>query len=156
VRALAAGLLSLALLAALTSCGGANRHPTQQEMEAVLVCPICHEPLDESNSAVAEQMKAQIKVDIARGMTRDEIQKDFVATYGPAVLGVPGTHGFDLLAWLLPFVGIALGALALAGGAWYWSRSREGDTDSPGDTPGPPLDPALERRLDEELARFDA
>jgi hypothetical protein len=65
------------------------------------------------------------------------------------VLGVPRTHGFDLIAWVLPFAGIALGAVAIGVGAWYWSRGR----------PDPSnrllLDEATERRIDEELARFD-
>ena len=66
---------------------------------------------------------------------------------------MPRKHGFDLLAWLLPLAGIAAGALALAGGAWAWSRNR-----GPGElvtADGPPLDPALSRRVDEELARYD-
>ena len=55
---------------------------------------------------------------------------------------------------MLPFAGIALGAVLLGVGAWVWSRNRGGDNLSlAGD--GPPLDPELERRVDEELARFD-
>jgi hypothetical protein len=34
-------------------------------------------------------------------------------------------------------------------GAWHWSRTREREPE------GPRLDPALERRLDDELARWD-
>jgi hypothetical protein len=64
-------------------------------------------------------------------------------------------HGFDLLAWILPFAGIGVGAAALGGGAWYWSRGRPGAGPSPDDA-APPFDPELDRRVDEELARFDA
>jgi hypothetical protein len=70
------------------------------------------------------------------------------------VLGVPRKHGFDLLAWVLPLGGIAVGAVALAGGAWAWSRNRPAGGVTTAD--GPALDPALERRIDEELARFEA
>jgi hypothetical protein len=73
---------------------------------------------------------------------------------GPGVLGVPRTHGFDLLAWALPLGGIGVGAVALGGGAWYWSRNRPSNKLQLG-TEGPPLDPELDRRVDEELARFD-
>ena len=146
-----AALAALALMLAAPAAAS-ERHPTQDEMEAMLVCPSCHVPLDESNSPVAQQMKAYIAKRIAQGATRSQIVDELVGppnNLGPGVLGVPRTHGFDLVAWVLPFAGIALGALAIAGGAWTWSRRR-----------GPPeapraLDPALERRIDEELARFD-
>jgi cytochrome c-type biogenesis protein CcmH/NrfF len=67
------------------------------------------------------------------------------------VLSTPQTHGFDLLAWVLPIGGILLGALAIAGGAAYWSRNRAGTTAPQAVM----LDPEDERRVDEELARFD-
>ena len=46
--------------------------------------------------------------------------------------------------------------VALAAGAWCWSRNRAADGwRSRRRRRGPPLDPELERRVDEELARFD-
>lgn len=149
VTVLAAALALICASPALAS----EQHPTQDELEAMLVCPSCHVPLDESNSAVAQQMKAFIAERIAQGATRSEIVDELVGppnNFGPSVLGVPRTHGFDLIAWILPFAGIGIGALALGAGAWYWSRRR---------VPEPPpraLDPAVERRIDEELAHFDA
>jgi cytochrome c-type biogenesis protein CcmH/NrfF len=154
VRLLVLGALALALAGpALAS----EQHPTQGELEAELVCPQCKEPLDESNSPIAQQMKSYIRKHIAMGWTKSQIVDSLVGppnNLGPSVLGVPRKHGFDLLAWVLPLGGIAAGALALAGGAWAWSRNRPGST--PATAQGPALDPALERRIDEELARFDA
>jgi cytochrome c-type biogenesis protein CcmH/NrfF len=152
VRALAAVLVAGLALAAPALAS--DQHPTQSEMEADLVCPQCHTPLDESDSPIAQQMKVQIRKWIAAGWTKSQIEDAFVAQLGPAVLGVPRTHGFDLLAWVLPFAGIALGAAALGVGAWVWSRNR-GDDDALLAADGPALDPELERRVDEELARFD-
>ena len=132
-----------------------ERHPSQGELEAELVCPTCHTPLDESNSPIAQQMKAYVRRHIALGWTKSRIENALVAQLGPEVLGVPKTHGFDLLAWALPLGGIGLGAVALGGAAWAWSRNRPGETLSPGMS-GAGLAPELERRVDEELARFDA
>jgi cytochrome c-type biogenesis protein CcmH/NrfF len=153
MRRLAAGLAVLALAAAAPAMAS-NQHPTQAEMESDLVCPACHEPLDESTSPIAQQMKVFIRRKIAAGWTKSQIENALVAQLGPTVLGVPGDHGFDLLAWLLPFTGIGLGAVGIGAAAWYWSRNR-----SSGGGAGPPgldvLDPVLERRIDDELARFD-
>jgi cytochrome c-type biogenesis protein CcmH len=148
-------LLLVALVLSLAAAGPAaasERHPTQGELEAELVCPTCHTPLDESNSPVAQQMKAFIRKHIALGWTKSRIENALVAQLGPEVLGVPQTHGFDLLAWVLPLGGIGLGALALGAGAWAWSRNRPSDKSSLGSG----LTPDQERRVDEELARFDA
>jgi cytochrome c-type biogenesis protein CcmH len=149
-------LLAVLALALAGPAFGSEQHPSQSELESELVCPQCHEPLDESNSPIAQQMKAYIRKHIAMGWTKSHIVDSLVGppnNLGPSVLGVPRKHGFDLLAWVLPLAGISVGAVALAGGAWVWSRNRAaGNIALAG---GPPLDPALERRLDEELARFD-
>jgi cytochrome c-type biogenesis protein CcmH/NrfF len=144
------------ILAALVLAGAvpaSERHPSQAELEAELVCPSCHVPLDESDSAVSQQMKTFIRVHVARGWTKSRIESALAAQLGDGIYGVPRTHGFDLLAWLLPLGGIALGALAVGGGAWHWSRARDREGDD--STQGPVLDAEGERRVDDALARFD-
>ena len=71
------------------------------------------------------------------------------------VLATPPTHGFDLLAWLLPFAAIVCGAAAVGVGARAWLRNTDDDGEEQEDS-GPPLAPSLELRVDQELARFDA
>ena len=148
-------LLAVVALAIAAPALASEQHPTQSELEAELVCPQCKEPLDESNSPIAQQMKAYIRKHIAMGWTKSRIIGSLVGppnNLGPSVLGVPRKHGFDLLAWVLPLGGIAVGAVALGAGAWAWSRSRPGP-QTPAQEAA--LDPALERRIDEELARYE-
>ena len=160
MRALSvAALVVLALALPAAAALASEEQPTQRELEAYLVCPTCHTTLDESNSPVALQMKAYIRERIAEGATKSQIIDEFVGppnNMGVIVKGVPDTSGFDLLAWLLPLAGIAVGAVARGAGAGYWSRSRGADGRIAVATTGPPLDPELDRRVDEELARFDA
>jgi cytochrome c-type biogenesis protein CcmH len=132
-----------------------NAHPSESEIETLLVCPTCHETLDESNSAVAQQMKAEIRKRIAQGWTQKEILDEMVASFGPGVLSTPATYGFDLLAWALPIGGIGVGALALGGGAWYWTQQGRRDRRPGDDDETDAMDPDLERLVDDELARFD-
>ncbi len=133
-----------------------NGRPTQAALEADLVCTTCHEPLDESSSPLAQQMKAFIRAKIAAGWSKDQIENHFVAELGPQVLAVPRSHGFDLLAWLLPLGGIVAGAGAVATGARAWSRNRDESGKVVPVTEGPALAPALELRVDQELARYDS
>jgi cytochrome c-type biogenesis protein CcmH/NrfF len=152
VKLLLIAALALAFAApALAS----EQHPTQSELEGMLVCPACHEPLDESSSPIAQQMKSYIRKHIAMGWTRSRIINTLEGppnNLGISILGVPQHHGFDLLAWWLPIGGAVLGGVALGGGAWAWSRNRSDDDPLPA---GPALDPVLERRVDEALAGFD-
>jgi cytochrome c-type biogenesis protein CcmH len=149
VRLLAAALLALALAApALAS----DAHPTLAEMEGQVMCPVCKTTLDQSNSAAAQRIKAFIVRRIRAGDTRSEIEDRLVDDFGPAILAQPPKRGFDLLAWLLPIGGLLAGAVAVGYAAWRWTKSREPE---PALAAAGPLDPQLERRLDEELRRFD-
>ena len=139
---------AVALLVAAPA-SASEQHPTAAELESELVCPVCETTLDSSDAPVARLMKARIRERIAAGNTKSEIKAYFVDQYGNGVLAVPPRKGFDLLAWLLPLAGLGVGLVVVGALAWRWSRGRDDDA---GD--GEPLDPALERRLDDELARF--
>jgi cytochrome c-type biogenesis protein CcmH len=139
-----------ALLLAASPALASERHPTQGEMEGEIICPTCHTTLDQSDSPIAQRMKVFIAHRIAAGDTRTQIENKLIATFGPSVVARPATHGFDLLAWLLPLAGILAGAVVLGAAAWRWSRVR-----APASAAAPQLDPELERRVDEELARFE-
>jgi cytochrome c-type biogenesis protein CcmH len=151
VRPVAIAVLALALAAAapvdVRSASGVN----PADLEAELVCPTCDTTLDQSNSPIAQRMKAYIRGRVAEGATAEQIKAELVDEFGRGVLATPPREGFDLLAWLLPLAGLALGAVVVAGLAWSWSRRRPAAHDTER-----PLDPEQERRLDEELARFDA
>ncbi len=146
-------LFTVALLALVLAAPAfaSERHPTLGELEGEVMCPTCKTTLDQSTAPVADRIRQYISARIAAGDTKSEIKHKLVLQFGPAVLAEPSKHGFNLLAWVLPFVGAGLGALVLGWLAWRWSRSREPEVAAA----GPQLDPGLERRVDEELARFD-
>jgi cytochrome c-type biogenesis protein CcmH len=146
-------LLVLACLAALLAAPVArasDRHPTQAELEGEVMCPVCGTTLDQSDSPAAQQIKRVIARRIAAGDTKKEIEDRLVANYGEAILAAPPHHGFGLLAWWLPIVGITAAAILVGAGAWRWSRVREPAA------PAAPLDPAVERRVDDELRRYES
>jgi cytochrome c-type biogenesis protein CcmH len=145
-------LASLLLVLVLAAPALASSRPSEADIETKLVCPVCHETLDLSNAPVAQQMKQEIRRRLAQGWTEKQILDEMVANFGPGVLSTPATHGFDLLAWVLPIGGILLGAVAIGGGAWYWSRRPPSERPPP----SPSLEPEDEARVDAELARFDA
>jgi cytochrome c-type biogenesis protein CcmH/NrfF len=142
-------LVCIAALLVVPVARASEQHPSQAELEGEVMCPVCGTTLDQSSSPAAQQIKRVIAAGIAAGDTKSEIKDRLVAEYGDAILAAPPRHGFGLLAWWLPIGGILVAAVVVGLGAWRWSRARE---------PAPrtvPLDPALERRLDDELRRYE-
>jgi cytochrome c-type biogenesis protein CcmH len=154
-RLVAVVLVAAALVAPVAGHPGAAAAagpPSAAEIEGQLVCVTCKTTLDESDSPIARRMKAYIRTRLAQGATGQQIKDELVAQFGEGVLASPPTHGFDLLAWVLPIGGIGLGAVGLGALAWAWSRKRD---PAAAVAESAPLDPELDRRLDEELARFE-
>ncbi|HEU5491430.1 MAG TPA: cytochrome c-type biogenesis protein [Gaiellaceae bacterium] len=141
----------------VSSAVASERRPTLAELEREVMCPTCQTPLELSDAPIAERMRVFIRARIAAGDTKSEIKAKLVADFGEGVLTAPPTHGFGLLAWVLPFAGLLGFGAAIGVVAWRWTRvdglgpERAGQNDDGRFD----LDPAVERRLDEELARFD-
>ena len=126
-----------------------ERHPSLTELEGEVMCPVCETTLDQSSSPAAQQIKRVIATRIAAGDTKTQIKDRLVAEYGDAILAAPPREGFGLVAWWLPVAGILGAAVVVGIGARRWARARE-----PAPV-GPPLDALSERRLDDELRRFE-
>jgi cytochrome c-type biogenesis protein CcmH len=147
-------LLALALPAA---AGASEQNPTLRELEGELMCPTCGTTLELSNAPAANQIRRFVGARIAAGDSKGQIEDKLVAEFGEGVLASPPKEGFGLLAWVLPLLAAGLGAAAIAVLVVRWSRGRE-----PEPAPSGPigngrveLDPALEKRLEDELARFE-
>lgn len=126
-----------------------EQHPTLAELEGEVMCPVCGTTLDQSGSPAAQQLKRVIAKRISAGDTKSQIKDRLVSEYGQAILAAPPHKGFGLVAWWLPVAGIVAAAVLVGVGARRWARARE-----PAPV-GAPLDAALERRLDDELRRFE-
>jgi cytochrome c-type biogenesis protein CcmH len=152
MRTVAAALAGVAALALAAPALASEQHPTLPELEGEVMCLVCNTVLEESNSPFADRERAIIRRYIAEGDTKSEIKDKLVAQFGEQILAAPPDSGFNILAWWLPIVGFAAGAFVLGYLAWRWSRGRRLAVAEPARVR---LDPELERRLDDELARFD-
>jgi cytochrome c-type biogenesis protein CcmH len=151
-----APFVAAALLLAPTA-SASEQHPTLNELENEVMCPVCGTTLAQSDSAAAHQIERDIGARIAKGWTKSRIKNSLVDDYGEEILASPPKHGFNLLAWLLPLVGVVVAGAVLGVAAWRWTRWRaepEAPTVQSANGSGP-IDPELDRRVDEELARFE-
>jgi cytochrome c-type biogenesis protein CcmH len=153
VKWLVGVVAALALAAPAAAC---TPKTSLASLENQVMCPVCQgETIAQSDSEAAAQLKRLIARRVRQCASAAEIKRELVAQYGPQILAAPPRHGFGWLAWLLPSIGLVVAAGAMALLARRWSRR---GPDEPAGVPavaGPPLDPEAERRLDDELRRFD-
>lgn len=142
-RAVALALIALAALpvAALAY--------TVNDVARQVRCPTCNTPLDVSSAPVALDMKRYIAEKRDAGWTQEEVIDGLVDEFGRGVLATPPKSGFDLIAWIVPALAVALGLAAIPIIARTWSR-RTRTAEGP---EVPPPSPEEARRLDEELRR---
>ena len=57
----------------------------------------------------AAQITKEVVQMVDKGQTKDEILKFYVDKYGETILAAPTKEGFNFLAWVLPFLGLAVG-----------------------------------------------
>jgi len=123
---------------------------TVNDVAKEVKCPTCTTPLDVSDAPVAQDMKVFIAQRIDAGWSKDQIIEGLVVEFGPSVRATPPKSGFDLIAWLVPTIAVAVGLAAVAILTRMWAirgRRRRG--------PAPPSDEE-ERRLDERLGRLES
>jgi cytochrome c-type biogenesis protein CcmH len=123
---------------------------TLPDIEDEVMCPICGTLLAQSESPQADRERALIRKLIARGQDKEQIKGALVTEYGPRVLATPSGHGFDLLAWLVPGLGILLAAAAVGYGLRRALRR-----DSPRSAEPEPLDPIDAARLESDMSKHE-
>lgn len=72
-----------------------------------------------------DTMLAIIEQKIAQGQSSEQIVQAFVNQYGEQVLAEPPKRGFNLTAWLFPFVALAIGGVIIYVALKKWLRRGE-------------------------------
>lgn len=146
--------LALALAAAMASGAVADQpRASLTTIERQVMCVTCKIPLNVAESPQANRERAYIQQLIDQGQDEAQIKNALVGQYGPTVLGLPATHGFDLTAYLVPLaVVLALVALLIVLLPRWRRGAREQATPA---ASGAALSATDAARLESDLARFD-
>ena len=123
------------------------------DVENDVMCVACNEPLAVAQSPEAYRERDFIRALIAQGDTKAQIERALVAQYGPAVLGRPPAHGFNLTVYVLPPAAVLAGLVVIGLTLPRWRR-RVRMAAAQARDPGVSATSAEQRRLDEELSRF--
>jgi cytochrome c-type biogenesis protein CcmH len=127
--------------------------PSDDDVNAIakqLYCPVCENvPLDVCPTQACAQWRQVIRDKLAQGWGEAQIKQYFVDQYGARVLAAPPASGFSWLAYLLPPLAMAAGAVLL------WRALRSWRAAAPPAGVEDPLtadDPYL-ARVEEEVRR---
>jgi cytochrome c-type biogenesis protein CcmH len=132
---------------------------TQREIEEALTCQCgCGLTVHACNHLQCPSgipLKAEIAEQIAAGKTREEVLAHFAGKYGEKILSAPTTTGFNLVAWVMPFLAVLLAGALIVAFTRRW-RGRAVPATPLAAPPPDEADAARRARLRAELDRFDA
>ena len=121
-----------------------------RDVAANLRCVVCQSlSVADSPSETANQMRAIVRERLAAGETPEQVTAYFVEKYGTWILLAPPRRGFDLLVWVVPFVGLALGLVLVGLAMRRWSRRSAA-------VPPAAVDEATRERIRREMAELDS
>ena len=127
--ALLISLLTVANVFAFQEFEKPSKLVLQRNLEQEFVSPCCYrEAVATHRSGQATQVKEEISDMLDMGKTPSEVTATLVTKYGERILIKPTTEGFNLLAWIGPFIMLAIGFVVV--GVWlYRFRPRGGSSE---------------------------
>jgi cytochrome c-type biogenesis protein CcmH/NrfF len=154
--------VALALVLSLACAGAPSKASasavTTKEIEEALTCQCgCGLTVHSCNHLQCGSgipLKQEVQLLVSQGLGRDEILVHFRDKYGEKILSAPVAEGFNLAAWILPFVVLAGGAAAVATTLARWRVAREGSVPEGGAPRS--LSELDRRRLESELAKRES
>jgi cytochrome c-type biogenesis protein CcmH/NrfF len=156
-RKVLCALIAAVALAPATAAGAPQPAPqtTVNAIEAEVMCPICGTLLELAESPQAKREKVFVAKLVAAGKSKAEVKDALVAQYGPSVLALPKASGFDLSAYLVPILAIAIAVVVLAFSVLRWRRSGRANEPSAADAAADAPQGEDAERLEADLSRYD-
>ncbi len=137
---------------------GASPLPSQTEIEEALTCQCgCGLTVHSCNHlqcGFAVPRKNEIAQFLDEGKSREEILVSFVSSYGEKILSAPTMTGFNLVAWITPFLVVLAGAVLIGIMSMRWTKRESQEHASEPNVPA--VTDKYRDRLQKELADFDS
>ena len=149
MKRLSAPCLAMILLLSVPALadGGPDEMVSRITGNLVCTCGCANIVVRSCDCGLAAEMSAEVRQLVLDGKSEEEVYALFEEKHGVQVLGAPKPEGFNLLAWIVPFVGLFFGL-----GIVVVVTKRLSRTVDPNSTPKPPkIEAKYRRMLDREL-----
>ena len=78
-----------------------------QRIDGMLMCPVCPaETIGQAQVEISRQMRRLVREKLSQGASRQEILDFFEERYGTGILAAPPKSGLNLVAWVVPVLGM--------------------------------------------------
>jgi len=115
-------LMSLVLVAQGVPATDSALDARTAEISSHLRCPVCQGlSIQDSPSALAQQMRAIVRDQLRAGKTPQEIRTYFVSRYGEWILLEPRPAGFNLTVYVVPILAIVGGLVLIIVAVRRWT-----------------------------------
>src|SRR5512138_1424706 len=155
-------LFSLILLASLVwvsiayAQDGGPGTPSDNDVNRVakqLYCPVCpNTPLDVCETKACADWRAQIRDQLSKGWTDQQIIDYFVTQYGERVLAEPKRKGFTSLVWFLPLIVVLVGIGIVYEILRNWRKQKPAPVHA---VPTLEVPEAVRQRIEREIQEMD-
>lgn len=140
----------VAVLLAVSPLAAGAAEEWHYDLEQHLMSPYCPgRTLTDCTSPQAAELRQWIAGEEAAGRSREDVEAQLFAQFGEVILQAPKAQGFGLAAYVIPAVGVVLGAAFVV----IFLRRQQGGPATPPAPLSMAPDPDLDRLIDEELRR---
>ncbi|MBM4256652.1 MAG: hypothetical protein FJ147_12245 [Deltaproteobacteria bacterium] len=150
-------VISVIFFLSLPASAQTTVNPTEVEesLTCQCSCGLTVHSCNHLQCSFAVPAKQTIVEQFGQGVAKETILQSFVTKYGEKVLSAPTTVGFNLAAWITPFLALIVGGVAVGLVSLRWSRQRARQA-APEKTPTDPQTDQYRDRLKKELETFDS
>jgi len=124
-----------------------------QDLENALMCKCddkCGKVLINCTCSTSDKTRAKLSKMLESGLTVEQIIKSQVDKYGETVLSAPTKFGFNLTAWVMPFIALIAGGVGVRKIINSWVGKKE-TLDSQNEIQEKPTPGKYSKRLQDEL-----
>ena len=150
-------LLAMFLVIGVSSSAGAAA--LLADLENALMCKCddkCGKVLINCTCSTSDKTRAEFNKMLDSGLTVEHIIKAQVEKFGETVLSAPSKNGFNLTAWVTPFVALLAGGFGLGKILESWKRKGAPENLEDPREDASPITSKYSDRLREELDKLES
>ncbi|HEB12849.1 MAG TPA: hypothetical protein ENI11_04130 [Actinobacteria bacterium] len=118
----------------------------------------CNKLLSACEMECGDRLRGFIREQIDKGLGKDQIVQFMKVNFSEALLAAPEKKGFNLTAWLTPFVVVIVGAVITRKVIGSWVSKQHEDDDEDDDNGNKPIkskaDKKYDNKVEEELKNY--
>ncbi len=125
-----------------------------QDLENALMCKCddkCGKVLINCTCSTSDKTRAKFTKMLDSGLTVEQIVKMQVDEHGETILSAPTKFGFNLTAWVTPFIALVAGGFGVRKVLSAWVSKKDGSDSAEAQEAEPEISEKYSKRLKDEL-----